>query len=167
MKGWHPTRPQNSHSPTTPNALNQVLALDANQVDAYNNRGNAHLAKGELEAARADSSRAITINLSHAVAYFNRGTVLFLRGIAIDSEKDLEQAAELNPGLPDSVRKLKAVGDKSARRHIDGHSPLELTHPEGACFVLMLPSFGLYLEPWRACSVHDLKSRGHVLVHLA
>jgi hypothetical protein len=48
--------------------------------------------------------------------------VLFLRGIAIDSEKDLEQAAELNPGLRDSVRKLKSLGHKSARPLLEASS---------------------------------------------
>jgi alkylhydroperoxidase/carboxymuconolactone decarboxylase family protein YurZ len=81
-----------------------------------------------------------------------------------------EKCHEKGP-LDEKTRRLVKLGIAIAARHEGAvHSATRNALNAGITpeeMLLMLLSFGLYLEPWSAFSVPDLKSRGHVLGHLA
>ena len=54
------------------NAFSQVLRLDVNNIEAYNNRGVAYKSLGEFQKAIDDYNAAIDINPSYANYYNNR-----------------------------------------------------------------------------------------------
>ena len=51
----------------------KAIDLNSEHANAYNNRGNAYVNKGEIDAAIQDYTKAIDLNSEHANAYYNRG----------------------------------------------------------------------------------------------
>jgi tetratricopeptide (TPR) repeat protein len=77
--------------------LTEAIRLDANDVLAYNSRGNAYSAKGDHDNAIADYTKAIEIDPAFVLALSNRSN-----GYRIKREYDLaiadaSRAIELNP----------------------------------------------------------------------
>jgi len=78
-------------------ACNEILRLDANDLDAINYEGRIHLLRGELDQAVESYSRIIEIALAQkdemwkAIAFGNLGLIYLTRG-------DLDRAEEMyNP----------------------------------------------------------------------
>ncbi len=55
--------------------LNNLIALDSQNANAFYNRGWIYVYKGEFEKAVEDYTRAININKRHTDAYYNRGLI--------------------------------------------------------------------------------------------
>jgi len=64
---------------------------------AYNNRGNAYLAKGAPERAISDHNFAITNKWRYADAYFNRGNAYYSKGDVKQAIADYKKAIEIKP----------------------------------------------------------------------
>ena len=63
------------------------------------NRGNAHVARGEVKEGLPDQDRAIELDPRLALAYANRGWARLLLGDELSSEKDFERSFELDETL--------------------------------------------------------------------
>ncbi|HEX8597949.1 MAG TPA: tetratricopeptide repeat protein [Chloroflexia bacterium] len=59
--------------------FDQAIEIDPDYADAYFERGNAYLDKGEYDPALADYNRVLQIDTEYANAYYNRGWVFGLR----------------------------------------------------------------------------------------
>src|SRR5436190_24244749 len=77
------------------------LAFDAagnpKQAGAYNNRGNAKGAAGDLGGAIADYTHALQLDPKLAEAYYNRGNAKRDKGELDGAIADYTRAIELNP----------------------------------------------------------------------
>ena len=81
-------------------AYNNVLKLNPNSADAYNNRGVAKKHLGRFSEAVADYDQAILLKPDFAVAYYNRGDAKKNLGQYEDALKDFDKTIELRPDLP-------------------------------------------------------------------
>src|SRR5262245_51729587 len=71
------------HRPDYDRALadfDKAIQLKPDYADAYNNRGEAYLDKGDKERAFADFDKAIQLKPDYADAYNNRGKAYFYKG---------------------------------------------------------------------------------------
>jgi Tfp pilus assembly protein PilF/membrane protease YdiL (CAAX protease family) len=68
----------------------------------YNERGNAHIEKGELHEALAEYSEAIRLDPGCACAYANRGLVRVRQGLYAAALPDLDQAIRLDPKMAEA-----------------------------------------------------------------
>jgi tetratricopeptide (TPR) repeat protein/serine/threonine protein kinase len=75
----------------------EAIRLNPQSASAYNNRGNAKYAKGELEGAIKDYTEAIRLNPQSASAYTNRGVTKKAKGELEGAIKDYTEAIRLNP----------------------------------------------------------------------
>src|SRR5262245_58050791 len=66
-------------------------------VIAYNNRGNAYMAKGEYDRAVQDYDESIKLNANYARAFNNRGVAYQKKGAYDLAIKDFDEAIRLNP----------------------------------------------------------------------
>jgi tetratricopeptide (TPR) repeat protein len=66
-------------------------------ASAYNNRGNARRAKGDLDGAIGDLDQAIRLDTKFAVAYHNRGLARRDKGNLDGAIADYDEATRLNP----------------------------------------------------------------------
>ena len=64
---------------------------------AYNNRGNAHTAKGDLDRAILDFDQSIKLDPAFAKPFNNRGAAYLRKGEYDLALKALDQAIRLNP----------------------------------------------------------------------
>src|SRR3989344_6946387 len=69
----------------------------ANLALAYNNRGIAKRAKGDLNGAIADYNRALELDPRHANAYINRGYAKQVRGDHDGAITDYNRALKFDP----------------------------------------------------------------------
>ena len=69
----------------------------ANKAASYNNRGNSHDQRGDLESAIADYTEALRFNPKYIEALINRGRCLSKRGDCEKAIADLGEAIRLNP----------------------------------------------------------------------
>jgi tetratricopeptide (TPR) repeat protein len=96
--------------------FDKALALKPDDPDALNDRGVAHLARGDLEHAFTDFSRAILLQ-PDCEAYSNRGLVRQSQGDLKHALEDYLEALRLKPddtrviGLRDAA--LKAISERS------------------------------------------------------
>ncbi len=65
-------------------------------ADAYNNRGNVHFKKNEVDTAISGFSEAIKLKEDHAAAYCNRGGAYFKRGEFSRAKADCNKAIDLD-----------------------------------------------------------------------
>ena len=81
-------------------AYDNVLKLNPNSADAYNNRGVAKKHLSRFLEAIADYDQAILLKPDFAVAYYNRGDAKKNLGQYEDALKDFNKTIELRPDLP-------------------------------------------------------------------
>jgi tetratricopeptide (TPR) repeat protein len=82
--------------------FNKALLLDANNADAYSNRGLATAqGKEDYKSAIGDYTRALELKPRHTSAYFNRGVAYRQLGDYPKAIADYSKALELSPRLPD------------------------------------------------------------------
>lgn len=75
----------------------QAVRLNPNYAIAYNDRGNAYVAKKDYDRALADYSEAIRLDPNYALAYANRG---FAHFVTLDYDRaiaDYDQAIRFDP----------------------------------------------------------------------
>lgn len=99
-------------------AINSGRWQGANLAWAYNSRGIAKKAKGDLDGAIADYNRALEHDSRHAKAYYNRGNAKRAKGDLDGAIADYNLAIELDP------RYVNAYGGrgnaKSDKGNLDG-----------------------------------------------
>jgi tetratricopeptide (TPR) repeat protein len=79
----------------------EAIRLNPNDANAFNNRGLAQQAKGDLDAAIRDYIEAIRLNPNDAEAFNNRGNAQQAKGDLDAAIRDYDEAIRLNP---DSAR---------------------------------------------------------------
>lgn len=98
----------------------EAIRLKPDYADAFNNRGFARYAKGDLDAALKDYNDAIRLNPDFALAFLNRGNVRYNKGDWDAALKDYNEAIRLKPDFADAFynRSLarKALGDADGAR---------------------------------------------------
>ena len=77
----------------------EVLKLNPQQVEVYNNRGNAYRAKGNSDCAIEDYNTAIKLKPDYAEAYNNRGNAYRAKGEFDRAIEDHDAAIELKTRL--------------------------------------------------------------------
>ena len=76
----------------------RAIELNPRLVEAYNNRGIAYRAKGEVDRAIADYDKTIELNPKYAEAYYNRGAAYIDDKGEVDRAiADYDKTIELNP----------------------------------------------------------------------
>lgn len=73
-----------------------------NMAVAFNNRANAHTAKGDYDRAIADYSLAITLFPNYVEAVYNRGLAHGLKGTYPAAIKDFDDVIRMVPGAADA-----------------------------------------------------------------
>jgi tetratricopeptide (TPR) repeat protein len=78
---------------------------------AYNNRGNAYIAKGDYDRAVLDYDESIKLNSDYARAFNNRGVAYQKKGEYDRAIKDFDEAIRLNPDNASAfVNRAKTYG---------------------------------------------------------
>ena len=75
----------------------QLIALDAQNITAYYNRGFAYSNKNAYEDALADYTHVIRLDAYHAAAYNNRGVIYGQEGAYQKAIADFTRAIEIKP----------------------------------------------------------------------
>ncbi len=88
-------------------AYNQVLLFDANDSDAYVNRGIARFQLGDKRGALQDFNQALSLNPTNAEAYTQRGGVYLTMGEKRKAKADFQKAAKIR-------RSQSSVNDQQA-----------------------------------------------------
>lgn len=110
-----PSKPQKSPVPAPPkqdkkaaeydreiNRLDALIKNDSNNADIFYNRAWLYAAKGDLQKAQGDYTKALEINDKHDAAYFNRGLV-YVRMKKYDmAVNDFDAAIRLEPSSSDA-----------------------------------------------------------------
>ena len=76
--------------------INDFIKLNDKNADAFYNRGCLYLAKGDLQVAERDYSKAILLDKNHFEAYYNRGLVFFKMKKYTQAIRDFDNAIRLN-----------------------------------------------------------------------
>jgi tetratricopeptide (TPR) repeat protein len=76
---------------------NQVLKLDPNDVDAYNNRGVSYDNKKDYDRAISDYNQALKLDPNNVHAYINRGISYYNKKDYDQAISDYNQALKLDP----------------------------------------------------------------------
>jgi tetratricopeptide (TPR) repeat protein len=82
--------------------INGFIKLNDKNADAFYNRGWLYLAKGDLQMAKRDYSRAILLDKNHLEAYYNRGLVFAKMNEYTQAIRDFDEAIRLNPADVDA-----------------------------------------------------------------
>ena len=77
--------------------LHEAIRLKPDYADAFNNRGNARSAKGDVEGALQDYNEAIRLKPDYADAFNNRGNVRCAKGDLEGALQDYSEAIRLKP----------------------------------------------------------------------
>jgi TonB family protein len=105
--------------------LNKAIALDPQDAIAYNQRGIASFAAGNVQAALKDFSKTIELQPQLAEAYNNRGIIERTLGDYRQAGKDFERAAQL--GMEMAQQHLQVLRDEARqvqeRLHHAGYNP--------------------------------------------
>jgi tetratricopeptide (TPR) repeat protein len=95
-------------------AFSKKLRENPEDVEAFVNRGMAHLNRKQYEQAMRDLSRAIQLNPNHAEAHDGRGQVYAQTDQPTKAHNDFERAIKLDPQLASAYRhrgdNYKALG---------------------------------------------------------
>ena len=89
--------PASATSTARSRTRNQAIKLNASYASAYNDRGLAYGAKGEIDQAISDFDQAIKLNPKSTQAFYNRGLTLRNRGDLDRTLADFDQTIRLNP----------------------------------------------------------------------
>ncbi|MBD2566568.1 tetratricopeptide repeat protein [Anabaena lutea] len=81
------------------NYYSQVLQLQPNNVDAYNQRGRAMYYLGDTQGGIEDFNQAIRINPNYAHSYYRRGVVRSELGDKQSAIEDYTQAIKIDPNF--------------------------------------------------------------------
>lgn len=81
----------------------EAIRLNPNLDEAYNNRGNARRAKGDIDAALNDYDQAILINPRFSTAYYNRANARRAKVITVTLTPALELDASQIQNIPNSL----------------------------------------------------------------
>ena len=108
--------------------VTKALQLDAKNVNAYNNRGNALLVKRHYDRAISDYDVAIQLDPKYSIAYFNRGNAYDGKGFIEQAIRDYEKALDLNPIFtPAYINRGNAYKKKVTMRKLYPITALRLT----------------------------------------
>lgn len=77
-------------------AYNQALQVNANDINAYINRGMARFELGDKKGAINDFTQALQLNPNDANVYRKRGGIYLILGKKKKAMEDLRQAARLS-----------------------------------------------------------------------
>src|ERR1017187_3054635 len=75
----------------------EAIRLKPDYADAYNNRGNARQAKGDVEGALQDYTEALRLKPDYAKAYHSRGAARHVKGDLEGALLDYTEAIRLKP----------------------------------------------------------------------
>ena len=90
--------------------FDKAIQLDSKMAGAYQGRGTAQMARGELKIAIADFDRALAIDPRRAEVYENRGLAFLILSKTSEAEADFKRCLALKPQLePDLRRRLQLV----------------------------------------------------------
>jgi len=76
--------------------INDFIKLNDKNADAFYNRGCLYLAKGDLQMAERDYSKAILLDKNHFEAYYNRGLIFVKMKKYTQAIRDFDKAIRLN-----------------------------------------------------------------------
>ncbi len=102
---------KNGAMPQAIQAYRQVIALEPQWIDAYNNLGNILLKAGELEQAESIYRQAISEKPKHFGSYLNLGNVLIKRSQVDEAVEIYKKALNLKPRDPDIIYNLGVALD--------------------------------------------------------
>src|ERR1700745_3672698 len=77
--------------------INSSAQTPRSMVIAYNNRGNAHMAKGEYDRAVEDYDQSIKLDPNYARAFNNRGVAYQKKGEYDRAIEDFDASIKLDP----------------------------------------------------------------------
>lgn len=118
---------------------NRALALNPEDPDSYNNRGNLFLDKLQSDSAIADYEKAIQLNEKEPIFWRNKGIALQGLGQHAAAMAHFNRAIELNPDLGASYRirgALYAVLDSTERALNDFDKALALGYEDALLYFL-------------------------------
>ena len=98
--------------------FSEVIRLNPDLAEAWNNRGNAWKEQGELKKAIDDYEEAIRRRKYYAEAFYNLGCVLDARGEREEAEKSYNEAIRLKPNFVQALTNRGTI--KSLRGDRDG-----------------------------------------------
>ncbi len=84
------------------NRLNQIIAQDKENADAFYSRGWLYEYQGDLQKAERDYTSAIGINKQHADAYYNRGLVYIKMNRLDEAVKEFSNVLTFRPQSVDA-----------------------------------------------------------------
>lgn len=88
-------------------AATKAIAINPKDVDAYNDRGEAKMHKGDWAGAIADFTKAIELDPKSDEAYESRGKAKQAKGDQLGAERDLAKAARLRQPPPEEPYRLE------------------------------------------------------------
>jgi lipoprotein NlpI len=77
--------------------FDEAIRLDPSMPIAYDERGTAHFARGELDEAIADDDEAIRLDPKYAIGHTNRGVSWYAKGDKLRALADFDEALRLDP----------------------------------------------------------------------
>ena len=83
-------------------------------VIAYNNRGNAYVAKGEYDRAIQDYDQSIKLSPTYSKAFNNRGVAYQKKGEYDRAIKDFDESIKLNPDYGNAFANRAATSKSRA-----------------------------------------------------
>ena len=90
-----------------------ALKLQPDNINAYNNLGNAYSKQGRLEKAIQEYLTVLRLHPDDIVAHYNLGEVYKLKGLKDEARKQFEMALKLNPNLTPAQKALEFLDSQS------------------------------------------------------
>jgi V8-like Glu-specific endopeptidase len=80
-------------------ALDQVVRLDPNNIEAFNERGSLYMMRRDFLAAVADFRQTVQLDPNFAGGYYNQGVAYLRSGSPREAQSNFKKAAELFKAL--------------------------------------------------------------------
>jgi tetratricopeptide (TPR) repeat protein len=112
------TKAKNNDAKGAIDNFSQVIKIDPQSAEAYNNRGAVRESTGDTEGAIKDYTQALKINPQMAVAFNGRGNAKAAKNDLDGAIADFDQAIHLDPNLANAFDSRGNA--KSAKNDIDG-----------------------------------------------